>query len=145
MTDSVPRPCWVIPSDPNDMAPLPALLNDLTYETALWSRRDRVFKRAGCDLLSGTYDSFEDCRSAMIRARTDALNEARGHARVLAAQIEHIRTIPPATFPNVIREAPQEEAPQEEAKTEEAVTHKPEAEPAKGGARPALKRPLRSK
>jgi hypothetical protein len=149
MSDSVER-FWAIPFDPNDMEPLPVFIDEQS-ECWDYNRNTRKFEFAGEFYLNfgDCYPTFEECRAAMIEGRTQALKEARKHAHELAASIEHIRSLPHALFPNVIREvpeAPQEEAQgQEEAKAAEAVTPQPEAEPAKAGARPALKRPSRSK
>jgi hypothetical protein len=129
MTDTADiQPGWVIPGDLSDMAPLPALLDRLTCETALYSRRGRIFGEFGRPA-GRVYPAFEDCRAAMMQARAEALREAREQARTLAAQIEHIRTIPSASFPDVIREVPearseevgQKEAGQEKAEPEEVT------------------------
>jgi hypothetical protein len=149
MSDSVER-FWAIPLDPNDMEPLPVFIDEQS-ECWDYNRNTRKFEFAGEFYLNfgDCYPTFEECRAAMIEGRTQALDESREHSRYLAASIEHIRSLPHAQFPDVIREvreAPQEEAEgQEEAKAEETVAPQPEVEPAKGEARPALKRPSRSK
>jgi hypothetical protein len=141
---------WMIPFHREDMEPSPVLLDE---RNEFWDfdRKSKTFVKDPVeDLFRPTcYDTFEECRAAMIEGRTQALDESREHSRYLAASIEHIRSLPHAQFPDVIREvreAPQEEAEgQEEAKAEETVAPQPEVEPAKGEARPALKRPSRSK
>jgi hypothetical protein len=139
---------WAIPFHRDDMEPLPTLLDEQGRYWVL-NRKSKKFEQEEVVFFLDTFLTFEACRAAMIEGRTQALNESREHSRYLAASIEHIRSLPHAKFPDVIREvreAPQEEAEgQEEAKTAEAVTPQPEAEPAKGGARVALKRPSRSK
>ena len=52
----------------------------------------------------------------MISLRTKTLEEANQYCRQLAASIEHIRTVPIATFPNVKREV--REQGQQQAKTQ---------------------------
>ncbi len=148
MSDSI-KHVWITPGDPNDMAPLPAIQygDDLFRD---YDRRTGAFSESTyTHPFIATFDTFEECRAAMIELRTQWLKESRENSRQLAASIEHIRSLPHAKFPDVIREvreAPQEEAQgQEEAKAEETVTPQPEAEPAKGEAKPALKRPSRSK
>jgi hypothetical protein len=161
MSDSVER-FWVIPSDLDDMEPLPALFKNKT-DIAFYNRKRKCFNDydrlpfvtealercfddespvpmrgmvAYCSALDVlAYSTFEECRAAMIEARTQALKEARRHSHELAISIEHIRTIPPALFPNVIREVP--EAQQQEAQEQK------EAQAKEVKAKPALRRPSR--
>jgi len=139
MSDSVER-FWVIPLDPSDMEPLPAFINERN-EFWNYDRKKKKFEYAGDLQLHLLYDlrypTFEECRAAMIEARTAALKEAREHSRLLAASIEHIRTIPTAPFPDVIREVP--EAQQQEEAQEQKEAEAEQVKPAK----PTLKRPVR--
>lgn len=129
MTDSVQQ-VWVIPPDIADMAPLPALLQN--GHLSLYCRRKKEFEPIEW-AYSSHYLNFEECRIAMMAARTQALDETREHARMLASSIEHIRSLPVAAFPDVLREVP--EAQQQEVQAEEEA----EAEKVK----PMLKRPSR--
>lgn len=126
---------WVVPLNLEDMAPLPALLRN-SADVALYDRKKKCFSDFYKPFYDPAYDTFEQCRAAMIEARTEALHEMRKFSRRLAASIEHIKTIPTAPFPDntdVIREVSkaqqQESKEQEEAKAKEV--------------RPALKRPSR--
>ena len=131
---------WIIPGDPSDMAPLPALKHGETCFSD-YNRRKQVFGDMYEHLFMPTYDTFEECRAAMIGLRTGTLEEANQYCRQLAQSIEHIKTIPTATFPNVSREVREQDQGQEEAqKQEEAEGQRQEVRPA-----PELKkRPSRS-
>lgn len=133
-----PQQVWVIPGHPGDMEPLPALLEDNQF--ALYDRRKKSFDPSKFELCV-PYNSFEECRAAMIAGRTEALNEARDFCRQLAASIEHIRTIPNATFPNVQREvrAQGQQEQQEAQGQQKAEGQQKEVMPAKT----ELKRPSR--
>lgn len=163
MSDSIEQ-AWVIPSNLDDMEPLPALFKNKT-DIAFYDRKRKCFNDydrlpfvtealelcfddespvpmrgmvAYCSALDVlAYSTFEECRAAMIEARTAALKEAREHSRLLAASIEHIRTIPTAPFPDVIREVP--EAQQQEEAQEQKEAEAEQVKPAK----PTLKRPVR--
>lgn len=135
------RQGWVIPLDPQDLAPLPVLLQRCAqgYVQHLYNRKQEAFddnlaSRNFFTTTSFLYDSFDECRAAMINARVKLLNETREQARQLAQQVEHIRTIPTASFPSVLPEIPeaqqQETEGQKEAKAEEV--------------KPALKRPRKN-
>jgi hypothetical protein len=153
MTDSA-RQVWVMPDDPNDLAPLPALKRGERL-FADYSRREKTFGDFYEDLFLETYPSFDECRAAMIDARVEQLDEAREHARNLANAIEHIRTIPATPFPSDALQhnlqQQQEEAVQEEAKTEEvielangsSITLKPSEDPGPLKSARQLKRPSR--
>ena len=128
MTDSAQQ-VWVIPDDPNDLAPLPALqLGERLF--ADYNRREKTFGDFYEHLFLKAYSTFDECRAAMIDAGIEALDQARGHARHLANTIEHIRTIPATPFPSDALQhnlqQQQEEAVQEEAKTEEVKPAKAE-------------------
>lgn len=138
MTDSVQQ-VWVIPENPADMAPLPALQRGDKF--SFWDRHKKQFgpweDGVFFDLFQPSYATFEECRAAMIAARTSELEQFRRHSRNLAASIEHVRTIPAADFPNVSREVP--EAQQQEAEGQEKAQQQ-EAE-----VRPAVKPTLRQR
>jgi hypothetical protein len=135
MSDS-PEQVWIIPSDPADLAPLPALIKD--GRIAHYIRKPKEFGAFSLhDGLDCTWGSFEECRAAMIEVRMAAFKETREHARKLAASIEHIKIIPTASFPNVVREVPEAQQQQEGEGQEEAKAE--EVKPAK----PALRRPSR--
>lgn len=131
MTDSAQQ-VWVIPGDPNDLAPLPALqLGERLF--ADYNRREKTFGDFYEHLFLKAYSTFDECRAAMIEARTVAYDEARAHAGVLARSIEHIRNIPTQEFPHVVsevREAEQQEPEEEKTEGQKEV-------------KPALRRPSR--
>jgi hypothetical protein len=135
MTGSV-KQVWVIPNDPTDLAPLPALV-DSDSRFSYYNRKARQFG-AGLLSLDVAYATYDECRAAMIEARTKALEKARQHTHLLAATIEHLRFIPATPFPSdVTREVP--EAEQQEAQGQEEADAE-EVKPAKVD----LKRPRRS-
>jgi len=108
---------WIIPSNPADMAPLPALKLDETHFSD-YNRRKELFSEPYEHLFLPTYDTYEECRMAIISLRTKTLEEANQYCRQLAASIEHIRTVPIATFPNVKREVREQGQQQEKAQAE---------------------------
>jgi len=120
-----PEKVWIIPGDPLDMAPLPVL----KYGDNLFSnyhRRKQVFlepyEHVG---FLQTYSTFEECRKVMLDIRSKTLDEANQYCRQLAASIEHIRTIPIATFPSVnakVRQDGQEQG-QEKAQAQEKASN----------------------
>lgn len=134
------KQAWVIPTDPMDLAPLPALLRG--EEIAIFCRKQKTFgafSGPSLTLLCSVYTDFESCRLAMIEGRTQILRDTHDHAKYLAATIEHIRTIPTASFPNVEREVRKQEGQQEEGQGQQEA----QAEEVKPAAKPELKRPLR--
>jgi hypothetical protein len=143
MTEKTEQQVWIIPGNPEDMAPLPLLLREpnqvLFYDRksqqfSLDTSENLAFALTGC--LS--FPDFESCRAAMIAERSADLEKLNRHCRQLAQSIEHIKTIPAATFPNVSREVREQGQQQKEAKAQE----KAEAEEVK----PALelkKKPTR--
>ena len=131
MTDST-KQVWVIPGDPNDLAPLPALLQHGSLR--FYDRKQKAFDDFPVSSVPyKLYDTFDQCRAAMIDERTVAYDEARAHAGVLARSIEHIRNIPTQEFPHVVsevREAEQQEPEEEKTEGQKEV-------------KPALRRPSR--
>lgn len=114
---------WIIPGDPSDMAPLPALKKGEAL--AFYERRTQTFSDFVRDPFAAisTYSDFESCRAAMIAERSAMLEDLNKTCRQLAASIEHIKTIPTATFPNVsreVREQDQGQGQEEAQKQEEA-------------------------
>lgn len=116
MNETVER-AWIIPGDPSDMAPLPVLF-DLGNQVAIYDRKQQVFgKFSECSAV--LHSTFEECRTAMLAERSGLLKELNATCRNLAASIEHTRTIPTATFPNVQREVREEgQQGQEKAQAE---------------------------
>lgn len=153
MTDSVQQ-VWLIPGDPSDLAPLPALKRGERL-FADYSRREKTFGDFYEHLFLNAYNTFDECRAAMIDTRVEALDQAREHARHLANTIEHIRTIPTATFPSDAlqhnAQQRQEETVQEEAQAEEviklangsSIALKPSEDPSPLKSARQLKRPSR--
>jgi hypothetical protein len=119
MSDSevIDQEVWIIPGDPSDMAPLPAIFR--LGQIALYDRKQQVFgKFSGYSAGVARYATFEECRAAMLAERSGLLEELNATCRELAASIEHTRTIPTATFPNVLREVREEQQGQEKAQAE---------------------------
>ena len=119
MSDSevIDQEVWITPGDPSDMAPLPAIFR--LGQIALYDRKQQVFgKFSGYSAGVARYATFEECRAAMLAERSGLLEELNATCRELAASIEHTRTIPTATFPNVQREVREEQQGQEKAQAE---------------------------
>lgn len=145
---SQPQQGWIIPLDPEDMAPLPALLL-ADGRFSLYDRKRKCFDDPTA-LFPGSsgflFESFESCRQAMIEVRAQALQESQQHCRKLALSIEHIRTIPTATFPNVQREVraqgqqEQQEGQGQKKEQGQGQERQPEVTQAP---KPELKRPTR--
>jgi hypothetical protein len=124
MSDSVEQ-VWIIPGDPSDMAPLPVLRRgDGAF--AAYDRKTQTFGQFSYnwqvprdDKGSVLYwSTFEECRAAMLAERSGLLEELNATCRELAASIEHTRTIPSQSFPNVQREVREEQQGQEKAQAE---------------------------
>jgi hypothetical protein len=130
MSDTIPsdlRQVWV--EDFEGMAPLPALL-DSEHQLSFYDRRVKKFGWfahvfSDCRL----FDTFEECRAAMIEKSSRMLEEQNAACRQRAQSIEHLKTIPASPFPqfNVIPEVsePQEK---DQAKSKEAQGKKTEAD-----------------
>ena len=119
MSDSevIDQEVWIIPGDPSDMAPLPAIFR--LGQIALYDRKQQVFgKFSGYSAGVARYATFEECRAAMLAERSGLLEELNATCRELAASIEHTRTIPTQSFPNVQREVREGQQGQEKAQAE---------------------------
>jgi hypothetical protein len=119
MSDSevIDQEVWIIPGDPSDMAPLPAIFR--LGQIALYDRKQQVFgKFSGYSAGVARYATFEECRAAILAERSGLLEELNATCRELAASIEHTRTIPTATFPNVQREVREEQGQQGQEKAQ---------------------------
>lgn len=146
---SRPQQGWIIPADLEDMAPLPALLL-ADGRFSVYDRKRKCFGVPAATALGALpgflFESFDSCRQAMIEARAQELEEFQQHCRKLALSIEHIRTIPTATFPNVEREVraqgqqEQQEGQGQEEGQGQGQERQPEVKPA---LKPELKRPTR--
>lgn len=136
MSDSIEQ-VWIIPADPLDMAPLPALKHDDTHFSD-YNRHKQLFGEPYEHMFMATYGTFEECRRAMLDMRTGTLDEANQYCRQVAASIEHIQTIPTATFPNVQREVRQE---QQERQRQEKAQPQEKAPNAGKEVKPALTQP----
>ena len=132
---------WIIPGDPSDMAPLPAIKHgDALFSD--YNRREQAFGGMYEHLFMQTYDTFESCRAAMIAERSAMLEDLNKHCRELAASIEHIKTIPPTPFPNVSPEVREQGQQQKQAQGQQEKT---EGKQEKVKATPQLKKgPLRA-
>lgn len=115
---------WAI--DLPDLEPLPALLRkgaDGRREVAVYSRRDKCFGRFKTNIfhMPEVFDTFDDCRIEIIARQMQALRDTRDHAHRLALGIEHIKSLPIATFPDApqIQEQQQAEEEVEEGQVQE--------------------------
>lgn len=130
---------WIVPSDPKDLEPLPALVTDVRGlpdgALFLFDRKKREFDMsAPHDPGHVTlYRTFEECRSAMIEQWWDSFSNMNRNVRHAASVIEHLRTIPTQSFPNVLREVSETQVTQEKKAQEKIETSKPKvtAEPVK--------------
>lgn len=128
---------WVIPPDATDFEPLPALGTEVVGlpdgAFFLFDRKKREFNTSNPHDSRHTtlYSTFEDCRHAMIDRWLDDLRDATFNARHAASVIEHLRTIPTQSFPDVLPEVPEPQASQKEKTQEKVETAKVTAEPAK--------------
>lgn len=136
--NKAPQPVWVVSYDSSDMAPLPAIMEEGS-RFAVYDRHKKDFGPMEIQLYT-PYDSFEACRAAMIAERSRALRVMQDESRQLAASIEHIRTIPNATFPNVQREVRAQGQQEEAQERQEKVERRQEVTSAKT----ELKRPRRN-
>ena len=129
-------PAWVIPSDENDLAPLPALLVSSTEHEIVvheYDRPARQFKAETRERRTKAYAHFEECRIAMLQIRAEILNTARVEAQNQASIYNHILSMSPVLFPDEQADdffAKQVQG-QEEAQAGQEVT------------KPAIKRPVR--
>jgi hypothetical protein len=123
---------WVCPIKPDDHAPLPAL--ESNGLVAIYDRKAGEFEDFCAYDYLPFYETFDECRLAMVELLIASLDASRQQSHQLAVLIEHVKMIPATPFPSdAIRQSDrQEEAVQEEAKAEEV---KPKAE---------LKRPRRN-
>jgi hypothetical protein len=100
MSDTIPsdlRQVWV--RDPEGMAPLPALL-DSEHKLSVYDRRVEKFGWAAHAFSKvSLFDTFEECRAAMIEESSTMLKEQNAACRQLAQSIEHLKTIPVSPFP----------------------------------------------
>lgn len=111
------KQAWVI-SHPEGMAsslePLPALWRTVRGhgELALYNRRGKCFERfEGCALdMPQVFDTFDECRIEIIAQQMQALRDAREHAYQLASRIEHVKSLPIATFPDAPQIQEQQQA-----------------------------------
>ncbi len=118
-TEVIDQEVWIFLDDPSSMEPLPAILR--LGQIALYDRKQQVLGRfAGYSYGLAHYATFEECRAAMLAERSELLEELNATCRELAASIEHTRTIPTQSFPNVLREVREEQQGQEKAQAEKA-------------------------
>lgn len=129
---AIPRTAWVAHYNSTDFEPLPVLVTeveDLPNGAVffLFDRKKREFDMSvprdpGHVTL---YHTFEECRSAMIEQWSDSLSNINRNARHAASVIEHLRTIPTQSFPDVLPEVPEPQVTQEEKAQEKIETSKP--------------------
>lgn len=138
-----PLKVWVMPSDHQDLLPLPALLHSETEHEIIaseYDRRSKSFKVFERERRTTAHRDFEACRVAMLQEQSAVLEMAKQEARNQASIYNHILSVPPAAFPDDAYQAfikkpeAEEEAIQEEVKPEEPPANE----------RPApMKRPAR--
>lgn len=128
---------WVIPDDPSDLAPLPALLKG-GADIAVYDRRGKGFGSFSCITSSpfafSFFESWEQCRQAMVEARSALLKNCHSRAKRLSAELEHISTIPTADFPDgkaIEEEGVQREEGQQQEEGVEGEAQQKEVTPAK--------------
>jgi hypothetical protein len=112
-----PQQVWVMPPEPDDIAPLPALLHereDGLHLLAFYDRRKKAFDTPIENPAWDHHATFEDCRAQMLIVKKGLLEQLHARTRETAQIIEHLRTIPTADFPDVIREVREAEQEQEE-------------------------------
>lgn len=120
---------WAI--DFPDLEPLPALLRQGVggqREVAVYNRRDKCFERFKTNIfhMPEVFDTFDDCRIEIIARQMQALQDIRGHAHRLASRIEHVKSLPIATFPDAPQIQEQQQA-EEEVEEDQAQEVKPAA------------------
>ena len=126
-TEVIDQEVWIIPGDPSNMEPLPAIFR--LGQIALYDRKQQVlgrFSKYSCGI--ALYATFEECRAAMLAERSELLEELNATCRELAASIEHTRTIPTATFPEEQQgqeKAQAEKVPDAGEKVKPALTQPP--------------------
>ena len=125
-----PHRLWAVPSDPKDLEPLPVLVADVEGlpdgDVFLFDRKKQEFDTsAPRDPRHTTlYHTFEECRSAMMTQWLDDLRDATFNARHAAGVIEHLRTTPTRSFPDVLPEVSEPQASQKEEAQEKVETAK---------------------
>jgi len=127
-------PVWVVPSDENDLVPLPALLvKETEHEIVVneYDRHKRQFKTETCERRAKAYRHFEECRVAMLQIRAEILHKARTEAQNQASIYNHILSVNPSLFPDDAAIDFRAIEVQEEAEASQEVT------------KPAIKRPVR--
>lgn len=135
-----PKQVWMIPlTDSGDIAPLPALYREENGKSFLrfYDRRTKVFAGLLESPILPVFDTFEECRAYMIECKTGHLEHLRSEELDTVRAIEHLKSIPTAQFPDVIREVSEAER-QEKAEGQE----KAEAEEVRP-AKTELRRPTR--
>ncbi len=128
-----PEQVWVMPLQREDLVPLPALsfrpARDRRF-LSFYDRHKKVFPPPQEEPIIEHYATFEDCRAQMLIVKRGLLEQLHTRTRETAQIIEHLRTIPTADFPDVIREVREAEQGQEEA-TEGRQEEKAQAEQVK--------------
>lgn len=133
MSDSVQaqanfRKFWVAPPCAGDFEPLPALVAEAEGlpdgAFFLFDRKKREFNTSDPRDSRHTvlYCTFEECRHAMMTEWLDYLRDATSNARHAAGVVEHLRTIPTQSFPDVLPEVPKTQVTQEEKAQEKEAT-----------------------
>jgi hypothetical protein len=112
-----PEQVWVMPLQQEDLVPLPALSFRPAADRrflSFYDRHKKVFLPPREEPIIEHYATFEDCRAQMLIVKKGLLEQLHARTRETAQIIEHLRTIPTADFPDVIREAREAEQEQEE-------------------------------
>jgi hypothetical protein len=134
-----PEQVWVMPSDPADLAPLPAILHSYDDGAGFISEYDRKSKQflLGYTLCEVYFHVFETCRLAMLDRQSAVLAKAKDEYMNQASIYSHLDSMVPAAYPeeafkSFIKKPEPEEVPD-----------LPPDEPIQEQAKPATQRPSR--
>jgi hypothetical protein len=135
-----PEQVWVMPSDPADLAPLPAILHSYTEHEIIVSEYDRKSKQfllAERERRTQAFKNFATCRLAMLDRQSTVLEKAKAEYQNQASIYSHLDSMVPAAYPeeafkSFIKKPEPEEVPD-----------LPPDEPIQEQAKPATQRPSR--
>lgn len=139
-----PLKVWIVPTDHQDLLPLPALLHSETEHEIIvseYNRRKQCFELFERERRATAHRDFEACRIAMLQEQSAVLEKAKAEAANQASIYNHILSVPRPAFPDDAYEAftAKPEAQEEEAVQEEVKLEEPPADE-----KPApMKRPAR--
>jgi hypothetical protein len=97
-----PEQVWIVPTDPADLAPLPAILHTYTEHEIIVSEYDRKSKQfllAERERRTTACKTFEECRQLMLQRQRAVLLKAKEEYRNQASVFSHLDNMPPAAYP----------------------------------------------